>query len=242
MSEPNGTEAASPRRRQQARERGQVARSRELVFALVFGFVLVAGISAGPTVWQAGQRWLRSSLRETVSAEMLPADLLTLADRHLLQFAVVVLPLLGAVCLTIVLGHWLQHGPLWLPERMAPDVARLSPGTNLSRLGPAVGAGKGVLSLVKLAVLVGIAWHWSRANFYLIQGLMLVPIKQLAPQLGTLFLRFGCWLGLGLVIVAALDFAWQLWRHERELRMTPDERREEIRAVQNDVSHLRKRS
>lgn len=192
-------------------------------------------------MWSAGQFWLREVLSEAVSAQTRSTDLFVVVDRRVLDFSVAALPLLGGIAFTIVLGHWLQHGPLWLPHRLVPDYGRIDPGRNLERWGNSLTLGNRMVSLIKLLLLVGITWHWSRSNLGAIQSLMYVPAEQFGSQLGSVLLRFGCWLGLGLVIVASLDYAWQLWHYEQALRMTPEERREEIRAVQNDVSNLRQR-
>jgi flagellar biosynthetic protein FlhB len=242
MADGSANEGASPRRRQQARADGQVVRSRELIFAVVFASALGLAASSGPWAWHTAKRWLHQSLEGSAGRDIPQPELLRqLVENSLLHLSLATLPLLAVVCLTTVLAHWIQHGPLWLPDRVSLDFSKMNPATNLERFGQASVFASLALGAIKLVTLSAVAIALSRGQYEVILSLAYVSLPEMVSRGGSLLLRFGCWIGLGLVVNASLDYAWQHWRHENALKMTPEQRRDEIRAVRNDVAEMRRR-
>ncbi len=234
---------ASPRRRQEAREAGQVVRSRELVFAVMYAAVGGMVAWTGPGVWRIAQLHLREGIRAASAPHRDVGELSEVVQRGLLQFASAVTPILAVLCLAVVGGHWTQHGPLWLPEKCLPDASRINPAVGWQRLGRGGSLVRLAIWMVKSVLLLGIGILVLRDQQSALQNLMYQPLDQMVRSGGQLVIRLASWLGLGIVVSAALDYAWQVWRHETWLRMTPAERREEVKAVRNDVlSHQRRKS
>jgi flagellar biosynthesis protein FlhB len=165
MSEPQGEKIhpPTPRRRQQARQQGQVARSRDLVAA----GVLLAGLAV---VWMRGgdlTQWLGGLAVEQLGGDArVSADADFAADlgrQTLFRLGVVILPALGVLMLAAIASQVGQFGVLYLPEKLAPDMQRLSPAAGWRRIWAAdnwVRTGFGLLKL--LAVLSVAAWSfWS---------------------------------------------------------------------------------
>ena len=58
---------------------------------------------------------------------------------------------------------------------------------------------------------------------------------------GPLLMRMALWISIGLLLLGGIDYAWQRWKYESALCMTPDDWRDDIKSVHNDVSSLRRR-
>lgn len=224
------TEEATPQKREQAREKGQIARSRDLVSALtLLGAVAALGMTGQGIAAALGR---------------LGADTFGGLHRAHEAFAVcvsaawgvawAVMPVFLVTTFTAAGASLLQTG---VPHAswIAPDLSRLNP---LPRLGQIFGFGTGGWELLKTALkltAVGVgAWYllwpaWEELGSRGALGPLALLTRMLELSRGLL-LR----LGLLLLLLAALDYFMSRRRVERELRMTRHEVREELRHSEGD--------
>jgi flagellar biosynthesis protein FlhB len=231
MNQPEGDRIhpPTPRRRTQARQQGQVARSRDLVAA----GVLLAALAAA---WMQGAglvEWISDlavqQLGGNVPIDADPAVAVDLGRQTILQMGAVLLPVLGILFLASVVSQVGQFGILFLPEKLTPDFQRVNPVANWQRLAAADSLVRTAAGLLKLAVVLAVAgwsvWslRWEILDLGAVQGSAMVAGA--AWVIGNVALRV-------LVAVVALglaDFAYQRWRYEQQLWMTEEEHREEAR-------------
>ncbi|MGQ0700088.1 MAG: flagellar biosynthesis protein FlhB [Panacagrimonas sp.] len=226
------TERATPKRQREAREKGQLARSRELTTAvLIAGGVAVLLAQGGSMMAQAV-----GLLRDALQID--PAELASTADmpRHagalLRAGLMVVMPILalgfaGALAGPLLLGGW-----NFSAQALMPQFSRLNPVTGLGRLFSSRAWVDLGLGLFKVAVLGGIGaavLYSQRAQLPLLAAMD--PLTATA-QMGSIVLGLLGWLALGLVVIAALDVPWQLFRHGKELRMSKQEIKEEYKQAE----------
>lgn len=228
------THAPTPRRRQQAREAGQFAKSQDLVSAAV----LVAGLAALIWLGHSAAIALRNMLQTQLTAaavQSIDHDTLMATWRQMLGLLVpALLPLLGIVLVIAVLGNVLQVGFVWLPQRLAPDWNRISPLTGWQRIFSFSAAVRLALSLVKIALVGGVALWSLNGERDTILALATLETPQIASYLVSVVLRTSLEIGAMLLLLALVDYGYQWWRHEQTLRMTADELREELRNLQGD--------
>ncbi|MFZ8930147.1 MAG: flagellar biosynthesis protein FlhB [Pseudomonadales bacterium] len=226
------TEEATPRRRQQAQEKGQVPRSRELTTT-----VLLLGGTAGLMMLSSYMiEGLSALFREGLA---LDRQMIFLEDAGLLQLgrltgaaALVLAPLcallfLLAAAMPVALGGW-----SFSAESLAPKLSKLDPIKGLGRLfGP-----RGLMELLKALakfLLVGsvgalVLW-WELDQLLALSGL---PLEQALAQ--TAWLAGYTLLGVSAAtaLVAAVDVPFQLWQHNKQLRMTRQEVRDEFKETE----------
>jgi flagellar biosynthetic protein FlhB len=225
------TEEPSQRRLQEARERGQVPRSRELTtFATMIGgsaaLIAVGGTLAThlSQVMRNGLQINPLSLRDTDSmTELLSNSSLTVLTSLLPVFATLVVLVLLA---SVVLGGW-----NFSPSAMAPDFTRLSPLSGLKRLFGLHGVSELAKALLKCAVVGGVC---AGIVSWLFKDVM--SLGRMAPQAavgrgaGLLSWAF-VWLCASLALVAIVDVPLQLFQFKRSLRMTRQELRDESKEL-----------
>jgi flagellar biosynthesis protein FlhB len=231
--------APTPRQRQEARQRGYVALSREFVFALMYAAGGAMLLACGPLWWSGLSEWFVSDVRAAVEPISDPLDYLR---ERMLRLGWWLFPWLMGLPVVVVLAHWIQHGPLWLPQRLCWNPARVDPLVGAQRLIRARLIVEVLLAVMKISLLGAlVVWlfgsYWTR-----LLRLTVVPPTAWAPSAARLSCDVAAWLGVGLLVWGGIDFAWRLFQHERDLRMSPEELREDVRAVQNHVSDPRPRS
>lgn len=222
------TERASPKRRREARERGQVPRSRELgAAAVVLGGAVALG-GMGAPIARAAMEFMRASLSVDVRA-IAPADLPAQLGGALAQGLWLVAPLLGvlvalALSATLLIGGW-----NFSSKALMPDFSRINPVSGLGRLFSAHGLiemlkGFGKFSLVAIAALICVKLMRGE-----ILGLGAEDSQQGIAHAASLALRAFVWLAAALLVIAAIDVPWQLYSYEKNLRMSKQELREEYK-------------
>ena len=231
------TEEATPHRRKEAREDGRVALSQDLVAAL--SLAAAAGIVAfsGASLARSAGQLLRTSaasLPELARADLDAegwSGLVSAAARPLALQAALVMGLLLAVGLA---AGYAQVGFQLTPKALEWDLTRLSPASGWKRLTGSRSAARTLLASVKIALVGGAAgWSaWSRIPA--LAAAASAPLGGALAGVGA-FLTHVAGAAVGtFVALAMLDTLYQRWQHQRELRMTREELRQEIKNTDGD--------
>jgi flagellar biosynthetic protein FlhB len=236
MAESSGEKSfeATPHRRQEAREQGQVVYSQDLASAamLMLGALLLTML--GGALLEYCVKLLRHQLGDVADLQAGQENLVHESMHLGYTLAAVLLPIMGLMMLGGVLSSVLQIGLLWLPERLAPDISRISPGAGVKRIFSLSGTARLGFGLVKvlLVSIVAVTILWFRWDDVMRSTGLDTP--QFAKFLVSLSLNTMLWIGFVLLLLAILDYGVQRWKHEQDLRMTHQEIREEMKNVQGD--------
>lgn len=225
---------ATPHRRQQAREKGQVAYSQDLGSAALL--LVAAGL-----LYAMGDRIVDSAV------DLMHHNIGTVGDLagdrgavvHEVQkviqgIGLAVLPFMVLLMLSAAGASVLQVGFLFVPERLAPDVSRLSPIAGMKRIFSLPGFARLGFGLLKVAIVVAVASIaiWLRRVEIMEAGSL--EVRQIATLAVEITINTLLWVGLALLLLALMDFAFQRWKHEQDLRMTHQEVKEEMKNLQGD--------
>jgi flagellar biosynthetic protein FlhB len=231
----------TPHRRQQAREQGQVAKSHDLGSAalLILGLVCLMALGGGLVDFfgeytrhqLGGDAWLSADPGFTV-AEW---------NRTLLALARTVLPILAILLLVAVGISVLQTGFLFLPEKLAPDLTRLDPIRGFQRIFSLSNAVHLVLGIFKILVVAAVAFVSLYQQRDTILGLTGLEVPEIARYLVQILLWTSVKIGLALLVLALLDYGFQRWKHEQDLKMTPREVREEMKNLEGNPEVIARR-
>jgi type III secretion protein U len=218
------TEEPTPRRLREARRRGEVPKSRELVSAVS----LLAGLAVmsltGPRLVAA----FPSAFEAVLGSE--PGDGLgrTLA---VLSPASAVLIVIFFVSASVAFA---QVGPLWAPKAVAVDARRLDPTKGAKRLFSRDRAVDLVRHLSMLAVASAVTVVYLRDHAPAVARLLRMEATSAIGTLGELLFGLAVRLGTVLALFAIGDLLLQRRRHRRSLRMSKDEVRRDHREAEGD--------
>lgn len=234
------TEMPTPRRLEEARNRGQVAKSPDLTAAIdLIGGLVVLTLLGGQVV-RLGHALLSRALsdpRSLLDATSVRAEAFDAGVHAALALA----PLLGAMVLIVAAAQFAQVGVLFTTEPLRPKFDRLNLFGGFGRLFGRRNLVRSLLNLVKLGAILAITWLYlsGRANrlaelpaLTLVAGLM--EIGRLALTLAAVLLAF-------LLVIGLADWWYQRWQHRQDLKMTRDEVKDERRSMEGDPAVRRKR-
>ncbi len=223
------TEEPTARRLEQAREKGQVARSRELAtMLLVFGGTLMMMALASPLADRL-MAILVFNFTLDRAAIFDPAQMLIHLGASLRDVGLVLVLFLGGLMLIGIIAYIAVGGWLMAGEALQPKFSRMNPLSGLKRMFSV----KSLIELVKAVAKIVLVGGFA----YLMLSLFMQPILNLAREPveaaigGALWILSLCVLGIAfaLVVIAAIDVPFQIWDHTRQLKMTFQEIKDEMK-------------
>ncbi len=236
------TEEATSKRMQEAREEGNVAKSGDASAAiLLLASAIALAVGLQPLL-AAFAGMIRSALDPELGADAAdPARLEDLTRPMLSSYAWISAAILSVAFVLAWLAHAWQIGFLLTTRPLTPKIERLNPMAGLGRLLGKHGLVKTGFDLAKVIV-VGTVAYVTVAGF--VRQLVTLPAfeAQLAAvaAAGMLF-DLAIRIGVALLILGAIDYVVQLWKHKSELRMTKQQVKEEYKQSEGDPDVKRRR-
>lgn len=243
MSDEGGEKSheATQHRRDEAAQQGQVVRSQDLISAVLLVVALCVLLYNGQEIAIFLARLMRTTLSD---APELTVDRQTLVNRWfvmLQELGWVLLPLMGALLLAAIAVNLAQVGFVFLPEKIGLDISHIDPLKGLSRIFSMSNVVRLGFGLLKIAVVCSVAiWClWGKHNEVL--ALVGLEVSQIAAYVAETILWTCLKVGSAILLIAVLDYGYQKWKFEKDLMMSTDEIKEEMKNTQGDPQVIARR-
>jgi len=228
------TERATPRRRDDARRRGQVARSMDVNGSIV----LIAGLFALSFVGPKLVGGMESAMRDAFDRVAAPGEALSarglegLFMSSLQTVALAIAPLALVCAVAAVAANLGQVGLRPSPEALKPQPRRINPLSGAKGIfGPRM-LFEGGKSLAKVAVVGAIVALTLVPQMTELAATVGTSPAQLGSELARMVLSVAQRAAIAYLLIGCVDFAYQRWQHEKQLRMTKQEVKDEFRSHQ----------
>jgi flagellar biosynthetic protein FlhB len=230
----NKSERPTGRRLQKAREKGQVARSREVASAAVLFGVLLTLTFMGQTIISSLEKEMRYLLRLQIPSELTLVGLSGLINGIAWRMSFVVVPILLAALSFSVLASFLQGGLAISWQSMGFHFNKLSPQHGLNRIFSKNGLVELLKSIILIIAVSYISYKVVSQYTPLYPRLVLMDVRQLMYWTASIsyevFFRFA----LLLIVLAMFDYGFQRYRFLEQLKMTKQEVKEEFKEMEGD--------
>ncbi len=233
------TEQPTPRRRQEAREEGQVPRSPDLTAALALLAALVLLNVFGPGMFERLLLLIREMIDVSdVSLTTLPnwiARTAYSATLLLLPFLLLLMVLTGA-------GALAQTGILLTPKKLIPRIDNVSPIKGAKRLFSFDSVTRAALGFFKMALVALVAYYTIVARIQPVLGVGAVPPPGILHMASEILFSLMLRLALVLLILGLIDYFYQRHKIEKQLRMSKQEIKDELKRMEGDplLKHRRR--
>ncbi|HEX3819441.1 MAG TPA: EscU/YscU/HrcU family type III secretion system export apparatus switch protein [Candidatus Sulfotelmatobacter sp.] len=230
MADQSRTERATPRRRQKAREQGQVARSRDLVAGL--GMIAAVVLLAWQVPAFAGN-WRALLRRELDSVSAGPNQLFPVWRNDLAIFRGVAI-VAGLSWLVATVGGIAQGGMVFAPSALAPSLNRLNPASRIAQLFSLGAVSRLLKSLLPTTAIVYLAVGILARDWQRLPGLLHSGGSAQMAFTASLMFELGWKASLVLLMWSAADFFLERQRHENELKMSRQDVRDEFKETEGN--------
>lgn len=233
------TEEPTPKKRREAREEGNLAKSTDLASAfLLFFTTILLFVGMGPSLDQ-----LQSLLDSAIGQAGDPAH--TGTGPSIIAATRIGLWVLGPLVLAGwvagYVSHFWQVGWLVTAKPIQPSLSKLNPISGFKRIFGVRGFVKGGLDLGKTAIAFGVAAlaTWRMHDTILVLPTM--PLEMGFALIGQLMAELALQVVAALLVLAVLDYLFQRWKHTKDLRMSKQEVKDELKQTDGDPLVKRRR-
>jgi flagellar biosynthetic protein FlhB len=228
------TEPATPRKRQEARKEGKVAKSQELSSVII----LLASIGAMYFVMPSSierisefARWLLANAPEHVVTQ---ANFSLYFKHAMMTFVMAAGPIVLVLVVVGMVANLLQVGIVFSAKPLEPKFEKIDPIKGTAKLLSAQALFNLVKDIVKIAI-IGLVGYYAIAS-EMKHGSLLPELN--APQMlgfiGAAMFRVAIKCSLVLIILAVIDYAFQRYQYEKQLRMTKQEIKDEMKNTEGN--------
>lgn len=222
------TEDPTERRREEYRERGQIARSQDVMSLLMLTMGLAYFMFFGRFIFNRMSGIFNTFFGGTLALDNSINQMVTIAQRSIYELAIICLPLLLGVMVMGVLGNVLQVGVLFTTKTLEPKLDKLN---FFAKVIPTFfnkkALGTLATSLIKMFFILLVVYYTLEGDAQKITQLTLMPIESGIGYLVERILTLLFNIVLIMVIIAVLDYSWQVWSMEQEMKMSKQEVKDE---------------
>ncbi len=237
MSEDSGserTEDATAKRRQDFREKGQVAQSKEVATAALMTVSLLFWVFYAEHFWGDLQLMVDGSLRQLAEMPITLLSTLQLGNETIFLLLRLLWPVF---LLTMIVGFFVsfaQVGPLFTTKPFMPELSKFNPIKGVGRMFSKRSAVELVKSLAKVGLVGSVAYNTLSNEFDGALSLLSTDLSQTVVYLGnTAYLVISKTCGI-LIVLGFIDYLFTRYEMEQKMKMTKQEVKEEFKETEGD--------
>lgn len=226
------TELPTPKRERDARQKGQVARSQEVVTTISLFGVILTLMALGSDIWARLTAFLDTIARLAASGdpEALKAGLAASWDVSV----AIVMPIIGVTLFLGIAGNYLQVGSLFSLQAIQPKLEKISPAKGLKKIfsmKQLVEMLKSIFKILFLSILLYFVLKGAIGPYLVAVTCGLTCLSTVTTAVMWQVIWYS---GIAFIVVAGLDFMYQRYSHTKSLMMTKDEIKREYKESEGD--------
>jgi len=234
MADLERTEKATPKRRSEARKKGQVAKSREISSVSVLLAGLLALFFLGSYYYQQLSTLMIQFFENVGNFSITPGNIQAIQKQLIGSFLLILSPFLGVVVAVSILSNYVQVGGFFSLELIKPDLSKVSPIKGFSRFFSLQSLSELLKSLGKMLIVGGVVYYTIKKELPNILPLMDQEVGSILKYIGLVSFDIFLKTALVMVLLAGLDYVYQRWSYEKGLRMSKQEIKDEGKQAEGD--------
>jgi flagellar biosynthetic protein FlhB len=228
------TEEATPKRKEDARKKGQVAKSTEISTAFIILAAFLALKMLGPYIYEQLSAYMRLMFSHFSTADFTIKMVYILMLNFGLVFLKTVLPLMLVVLVISLAVNVLQVGFVLSFESLTPKLDRINPVSGFQRLFSLRSIVELVKSLLKIGIISYFVYRFIMKETAQVPSLMGADLMDSLRYSGLLVADLALEIGAVILVLAAMDYIYQWWEHNKSLRMSKQEVKEEFKQTEGN--------
>jgi len=228
------TEKPTPKKRRELREKGEVAKSRELPSVTVLLSALVALSFFGSYMYSHIQLIMKGAFSLPMMNDLNISEFMKFSQNIIGHFILALLPLFAAIFVTAILSNIMQVGFVVSGEPIIPKLSKIDPIKGFGRLFSKQAFMELCKSMLKLTIVGGVAFLTVRGelkNFVLLGDM---ELSSIFVYILNIFIKIFVRCSLAMIVLVIFDYAFQRWEFENRIKMTKQEVKDEFKKSEGD--------
>ncbi|NPC92590.1 flagellar biosynthesis protein FlhB [Bacillus sp. WMMC1349] len=228
------TEKATPKKRQETRKKGQVAKSADINTAITLLIVFLSFLFIGPFMRDRLTGLIERFFKESLTMEITVANIPGLFRDLALESGLLMAPILLAALVSGVLSNYMQVGFLFAPEAIKADLKKLDPIQGFKRIYSMRAIVELLKSILKIALVGTVTFAVLWMNFDKIMRISHLNPGKVLSSVGWLTFLMGVSAAVALIFLATLDYLYQKFDYEKNIRMSKQDIKDEYKKTEGD--------
>ncbi len=228
------TEEATPHRKQEARKKGQVARSSDLNGAVVIMAMILFLYFTRGYFYDNLMVFIQHIFSEELLVSFDDAQLLRLYKLILNSYLRLMLPVFAIAVVSGLLVNFLQIGFMFSPEAIKPKASNINPIEGFKKMFSKKSLVEMCKALFKIVIVGLVVFNIIKTRFQKLFFLPDMDISAIVAYIGQLVFQIALGACLIFIIIAMLDFIFQKWEHKENLKMSKYEVKQEMKQTEGD--------
>lgn len=228
------TEEATSKRKGEARQKGQVAKSTEVnsVFIILAAFFTLKLI--GSYIYDELTRYMQLSFSNVAMADMTINSIREVFLGFAIVFLKTALPVMCVILIVSLTINFIQVGFLFSFEPLMPKFSKLNPISGFGRLFSKRSLVELVKSLLKIIIIGSFIYRFMRKQIEQIPSLISAELIDSLHLAASLILNLVFQVSAVMIVLAAFDYFYQWWEHKESLKMSKDDIKQEFKQSEGD--------
>ncbi|HPG37963.1 MAG TPA: flagellar biosynthesis protein FlhB [bacterium] len=228
------SEKATAKKRQEAREKGNVPRSNEVNSAVILLVSSLCFIMFGKHMFNGLKIVTHNIFANFSSMEVSVTNLQNISLNAGITFAYIIGPFMLSVMVAGVVANVLQSGITLSAHSIEPKLEKINPLSGFKRLFSLRSFVELLKNILKMAIILIVGYKTIKGEYSEFYDLTNQDIGQIIAFIGSLSLKLFLRVGVVFILLAALDFIYQKYEYEKNLKMTKQEIKEEFKQSEGD--------
>ena len=228
------TEEATAKRKGEARQKGQVAKSMEVnsVFIILAAFFTLKII--GSYIYDELTRYMQFSFSNVVMADITIKSIQEIFFGFAIVFFKTALPVMFVILIVSLTINFIQVGFLFSLEPLTPKFSKINPISGFGRLFSKRSLSELVKSLLKIIIIGYFIYRFMMKLTGQVPGLISAELIDSLHLTATLILDLVFQISSVMIVLAAFDYFYQWWEHKESLKMSKDDIKQEFKQMEGD--------
>ncbi|RJE86767.1 flagellar biosynthesis protein FlhB [Paenibacillus sp. 1011MAR3C5] len=228
------TEKATPKKRQDSRKKGQVAKSSDLPGAFILLFAFASFLMLGNYYKSHINELFGGLFEHWLTMEVTTENVMDLFLSITKQLLVMLLPIFAIVMVIGIVGNVIQFGFLLTGEPLKLKLNKLNPIEGFKRIFSMRSLVEFFKSILKVSIIGVLVYTTITREWDQLLSLSMQPLERIFAFTAGLTIKLGIQIGAVLAVLAFLDFLYQRYEHEKSIKMSKQDIKDEYKKSEGD--------
>ncbi|QGQ96245.1 flagellar biosynthesis protein FlhB [Paenibacillus psychroresistens] len=228
------TESATPKKRQEARKKGQVAKSSELPGAFILLFTFLSFMMFGAFLKKHFFNIFNLTFSDYLLSDITIPNVVTLFGKLMIEGLILLTPIFFVTMLLALMGNYLQIGLLFTGDPLLMKFSKINPLEGAKKIFGLRSIVEFLKSMLKVTVVGVVVYITLSGQINQIMKLSHISLENTLSFVASITIRLGITIGAILVVLALFDYIYQKYEHEKSLKMSKQDIKDEYKKSEGD--------